>query len=78
MAKEWYHNIPRNGILCKCKYDKDSDQYRVDVITRYNDHPLSDYRFRNNDKYYADAIPLTYTEIVSMMYVENCDDWNSC
>jgi len=49
MAKEWYHNIPRNGILCKCKYDRDSDQYRVDVITRYNDHPLSDYRFRNND-----------------------------
>lgn len=65
---EWFKNIPKNGILCKCKYNKHSDHYRIDVITRYNDHPLSDYKFRNNEKYYEDAIPLSLEEIQDMIY----------
>ena len=37
MTKEWFHNIPKNGILCKCKYDKGNDHYNIDIITRYNE-----------------------------------------
>lgn len=70
MTKEWFNNIPADGILCKCKYTKHGDQYRIDVITRYNDHPLSDFKFRNNDKFYADAIPLSINEVLSMVYQE--------
>lgn len=65
---EWFENIPKNGIICKCKYKKNGDHYRIDVITRYNDHPLSDFRFRNDDKYYEYATPLSFNEIESMIY----------
>lgn len=71
---EWFRDIPKKGILCKCKYDNNSDQYRIDVITRYNDHPLSEFRFRNNDKYYAYAIPLTIDEVLNMTYIEDHDE----
>ena len=69
MTKEWFQNIPTKGILCKCKYRKNGDQYRIDIITRYNDHPLSEFRFRNNDKYYEDAIPVSLDEIKDMIYL---------
>lgn len=71
---EWFKNIPKNGILCKCKYRKNGDQYRIDVITCYNDHPLSDFRFRNNDKYYEDATPLSIDEIQDLTYYGGCDE----
>jgi hypothetical protein len=69
---EWFENIPMDGILCKCKYSKEGD-YKIDVITRYNDHPLSDFKFRNNEKFYADAIPLSVDEVQKLIYrgVEN-------
>jgi hypothetical protein len=74
MTKEWFQNIPRKGILCKCRYNKDGDHYRIDVITRYNDHPLSEFRFRNNEKYYADAVPLTVDEVLNLTYIEDYDE----
>jgi len=74
MTKEWFHNIPKNGILCKCKYDKGNDHYNIDIITRYNDHPLSDYKFRSIDKFYADAIPMTVTEVNKLLYIEVNDE----
>lgn len=70
MTTEWFYNIPKSGILCKCKYEKSSKDYRVDVITRYNDHPLSDFKFRNSDKYYAEAIPLSIEEALSMIFYD--------
>ena len=68
MTTEWFRNIPQSGILCKCKYDKDGSDYKIDVITRYNEHPLSDFRYRNNDKYYAVAIPLSIDEVSTLIY----------
>lgn len=67
---EWFENIPKNGILCKCKLARRSDHYRIDVITRYNDHPLCDFKFRNDDKSYADAIPLSINEVLNIIYKE--------
>jgi len=68
---EWFKNIPKDGILCKCKSNKYSEQYKIDVITRYNEHQLSDYKFRNNVKHYQDAIPVSLTEVMNMIYLES-------
>lgn len=67
---EWFNAIPKKGILCKCSYDKNGDQVIIDVITRYNDHPLSEFRFRNNGKYYANATPLSIDEVYDLIYTE--------
>lgn len=71
---EWFKDIPQKGILCKCSYDKNGGHYKIDVITRYNDHPLSEFRFRNKDKYYAYAIPLTPDEVYDLIYMEDSNE----
>ena len=64
---EWFHNIPRNGILCECENKKGTD-ITIDVITRYNDCPTSDLKFRNKFKYYAYARPLSNEEVGTLIY----------
>ena len=65
---EWFHKIPKNGFICKCKQNSSDDHYKIDIITRYNDHPLSDFKFRNNNTCYADATPVSVTEIINLIY----------
>jgi hypothetical protein len=71
MNNEWFKNIPPSGILCKCKTSKSGRNYKIDIITRYNDRLVSDYRFKTKDDYfhgYADAIPLTIEEAATLLY----------
>lgn len=67
---EWFYNIPKNGILCKCLPTTRSENYKLDIITRYNEHPLAERKFRNDSVHYALAIPLTVDEAKNLIYEE--------
>ena len=70
---EWFKNIPTSGILCKCKQSRNSRNYKIDIIIRYNDQLNSNYRFKNTDTYflgYAEAIPLSLEDAKSLIYLE--------
>ena len=61
-------------MLFRSKEKKNGGHYIVDLITRYNDHPLSDAKFRNNNKHYEDAIPLSLDEITDLIYMGDSND----
>ena len=56
--KEWYKNIPPEGIVCKVEY-MNSDAETVRVIKRYDPHKYPDYPFIDDNRYgWAKARPL--------------------
>ena len=68
---KWYTQIPESGILCKCKRSRIGSNYIIDIITRYNPHPLSSFRFKPRDITsvgYEVAIPLTIDEAYDLIY----------
>lgn len=67
----WCENIPKHGVLCKCKVSKHDSEYVYDVIVRYNAHPLSDYKFKPLGRRilgYEVAIPVSRYEVEKLIY----------
>ena len=70
MYDNWIDNIPKQGVLCKCKVSKNDTDFVYDVIVRYNPHPLSDYKFKpfsRNIMGYEVAVPVSKYEVAALI-----------
>lgn len=64
VAKPWYEDIPRSGILCYVKDEHDRDP-RIESVIQYNKDTA--YPFETLGSYYVYATPLTESEVVAFI-----------
>jgi hypothetical protein len=66
VKKEWYENIPEQGVLCYVSHEDTTKPY-ISVITSYNRN-----HFRTSEGcMYKKAIPLTEEEVKQFIYKED-------